>query len=112
MKKLIAAAFAVFIGCGGQAVQSPVDIEAVEALYVELSLVRIGVALCLTSRSVEWSAAIDPARSDVRRLRDEYSVYYESDRTGGVYCGPVCQEMQNFLAEANQAGLISCEEKE
>ncbi|MBI5071439.1 hypothetical protein HZB93_00895 [Candidatus Falkowbacteria bacterium] len=111
MKRLVAVVLAALIGCGGQAVQSPVDIEVVEALYVELSLTRIGVALCLTSRSVEWSVAIDPARSDVRRLRDEYGVYYESDRTG-AYCGPVCQEMQNFLAEANQAGLISCEEKE
>ncbi len=91
MKKIAAALLVVLIGCATRTETVRPNADAVLALYLELSLVRIGVAFCLTSRSVEWSTAFDPARADVRRLRDEYTAYCEKGQVG-PYCGPFAKK--------------------
>jgi hypothetical protein len=111
--------FLVVCGCGGgrSVPTAPVQVEVVHPasdfeptmnFYLYLSLARMGFAECEAARvSPEEGGTIRAAaRQEAQLLRDEFDAYVHSGQ-GGLYCGPVCEEMKSFLEDAD---VSICEE--
>jgi hypothetical protein len=113
-------AIVVFTAGCGQSLPEPTDPVTVDVrgpsaefeptmnFYLWLSLSRIGFAECEAARaSLEEGRAIRAAaRQEVQLLRDEFVAYVHSGQTG-EYCGPVCEEMKEFLENTD---VSICEE--
>lgn len=76
--------------------------------YLRLSMARVGFAACEAAQVPleERSAIRAEARQEVQLLHDELVAYVKSGQTG-EYCGPVCEEMFNFLVNVDES---ICEE--
>ncbi len=106
-------------GCGAS-VPEPTDPVTVEVdgpttelaptvnFYLRLSMARVGFAACEAAQVPleERSAIRAEARQEVQLLHDELVAYVKSGQTG-EYCGPVCEEIFNFLANVDES---ICEE--
>jgi hypothetical protein len=106
-------------GCGGSQPE-PIDPVTVEVegpaaefestmnLYIFLSLARMELANCEAARASpeEGSVIRDVALQERQLLRDEFEAYVHGGQ-GGLYCGPVCEEMKSFLEDAD---VSICEE--
>ncbi len=108
-----ALALAALIGCvhAGTA-EPPPNPEAVFVLYLQISMARLEVARCQSEgvSAEKQRQFVALANADLHRLRDEFGVYIEGGQAGPV-CGPICEEMLDFLKVAEESGLLSCHDE-
>jgi len=114
---LVGICFIIF-GCGGRLPQptDPVTVEVVaceptlgtEGQYLKLENWRRTVGVCeaaMADDEVARRVIRNTAERDVDRLGQEFDIYHVQGRTD-CYCGPVCQEMTEFIEEARRNGLF------
>ena len=107
----------LLFGCGGSLPEptDPVHVEVTvceprlgtEGQYLALNSWRREIGVCEAMRADLWEREeiLGRAESDLLRLGEEYDVYQAEGRTD-CYCGPVCQEMVNFVEQARIDGRV------
>lgn len=79
------------------------ELEPVVNLYLWLSAARLGFAECEAARASgieEENAIRAEARQEIQLLHDELTAYVKSGQTG-LYCGPACEEMVEFIENSD-----------
>lgn len=114
MKRNIVVSLVVFIGCATWTAETaqPPNADAVLALYVQISMARLEAAYCqgIGLSFEKRREMIRDAVQDLHRLREEFGTYIERGQID-PYCGPICEEMLDFLEAAEDNGFLPCREE-